>query len=274
MTRLRWMALTVVFGAACAAQQVPVGNKAAAPALVEQPDAGRTKDELSNLLDRYPPTLRRVLALDPALLENQAYLAPYPALQGFLNAHPDVLHNPLFYLGNPQPVAARGDGWRELLRTLEPFAGFGMAIGVLVWLVRTFVESRRWKQVAKVHAEVNMKVLERLTSNEELLAYIQSAPGSKFLQSAPIVLDPSPRLPGAPVSRILWAVQGGVVMVAGGIGFQVVSKQVSDPGPLQALGVVAIALGLGFVVSAIISYVISRRLGLLEPLSRAEQPGA
>jgi len=47
---------------------------------VEQPDAQRAKEELSALLDRYPPSLRGVLALDPGLLGNQLYLAPYPAV--------------------------------------------------------------------------------------------------------------------------------------------------------------------------------------------------
>jgi hypothetical protein len=34
--------------------------------------------------------------------------------------------------------------------------------------------------------------------------------------------------------------------------------------PLQSIGILALALGAGFIVSAIISYVLSRRLGLLE----------
>src|SRR5438105_10346262 len=67
---------------------------------VEQPDAQRTRDELSQLLDHYPPTLRGVLALDPSLLTDQSYLAPYPALVSFLHAHPEIARNPSFYLGN------------------------------------------------------------------------------------------------------------------------------------------------------------------------------
>ena len=82
---------------------------------------------------------------------------------------------------------------------------------------------------------------------------------------------------GAPLARILWSVQGGVVLMAGGVGMWVVSTRVTDGSePLQALGVLGIALGLGFVISAIISYVISQRLGLIEPPSpapRTELPG-
>jgi hypothetical protein len=130
-----------------------------------------------------------------------------------------------------------------------------------------------------VQTDAHTKLLDRFTANEDLLAYIQSPAGAKFLESSPIALDAAPRSVGAPLGRILWSVQGGVVLVAGGIGLEVVSGRVTDSAsqPLQALGVLAIALGLGFVISAIISFVISRRLGLIEPASsapRTDLPGA
>jgi hypothetical protein len=268
------------------------GKSAAVPApsptilTVEQPDAQRTRDELSRLLEHYPPTLRGVLALDPSLLGNQSYLATYPALVTFLNAHPEIERNPSFYLGNGVgPRSNRDhdaqilDMWNELLNGLGVFAGFAMGIGLLVWLIRTLVDYRRWSRLAKVQTDVHTKLLDRFTANDDLLAYIQSPAGAKFLQSSPITLDAAPRSVGAPLGRILWSVQGGIVLMAGGIGLQVVSTRVTDAAsqPLHALGVLGIALGLGFVISAIISYVISQRLGLIEPTSparRAELPGA
>lgn len=260
--------------------------KSATVVTVEQPDAQRTKDELSRLLEHYPPALRNVLALDPGLLGNQSYLAPYPALVNFLNAHPEIERNPSFYVGegqaprSPQDHAAQVlEMWKDTLAGLAVFAGFGMAIGLLVWLIRTLVDYRRWNRLAKVQTEVHSKLLDRFTANNDLFAYIQSPAGSKFLQSSPIMLDAAPRNVGAPLGRILWSVQGGVVLMAGGIGLQVVSARVADDAsqPLHALGVLGIALGLGFLVSAIISFVISQRLGLIEPASpalRSETHGA
>ena len=96
--------------AACVALLLPSSGWAQAPpksatvVTVEQPDAQRTRDELSELLGRYPPSLRKVLALDPALLDNQSYLGPYPALVSFLNAHPEVARNPSYYV----PARIRG----------------------------------------------------------------------------------------------------------------------------------------------------------------------
>jgi hypothetical protein len=262
---------------------------ASAPTIltVEQPDAQRTKDELSALLDHYPPTLHGVLALDPNLLVNQAYLATYPALVAFLNKHPEIARNPSFYVGegalprtHPDAATQAMDIWRDTLTGLSIFGAFAMGIGLLVWLIRTLVDYKRWSRLAKVQTDAHTKILDRFSANEDLLSYIQSPAGAKFLESSPIALDAAPRSVGAPLSRILWSIQGGVVLIAGGFGFSVVSTRVTDTTSqqsLQALGVLGIALGLGFVISAALSFAISRRLGLIEPPAppaRLPLPGA
>jgi len=235
-----------------------------------QPDAQRTKGELSGILGRYPPSLRTVLSVDPSLLGNQPFLATYPELVGFLNAHPEIAHNPSFYIEAPGPGSFRGgsaaEAWKDVMGDLMIVLNFGMAVGLLGWLIRTLVDYRRWNRLASTQTEIHTKLVDRFTANNDLLAYIQSPAGTRFLQSTPIALDAAPRSMGAPLGRILWSVQGGVVLVAAGIGLWVVSGQVGDDGaqPLHALGVIGIALGLGFAVSAIISFVISRRLGLIE----------
>jgi len=239
---------------------------------VDQPDAQHTKEELSTLLEHYPPSLRGVLALDPTLLVNASYLAAYPALEGFLKTHPDIERNPAFYVGEgagnlfrPNREDQTIEMYKDVAGGLGLFAGFGLAAGIAIWLIRTLVDYKRWSRLAKVQTEAHTKLLDRFTANEDLLAYIQSPAGAKFLESSPIALDAAPRGPGAPMGRILWSVQGGVVLIAGGMGLRVVSGRVADLAaqPLNALGVLAIALGVGFVISAIISYVISQRLGLL-----------
>jgi hypothetical protein len=268
---------------ASALAQTPKSTPSTAPSpsivTVEQPDAQRAKEELSALLDRYPPSLRGVLALDPSLLGDQPYLAPYPALVSFLNAHPEIARNPSFYVGegiipraHQDPASQILDMWRDMLNGLGIFAGFGLAVGLLVWLTRTLVDYRRWSRLAKVQTDAHTKLLDRFTANEDLLAYIQSPAGAKFLESSPISLDAGPRSVGAPLSRILWSVQGGVVLIAGGIGLHIVGGRVADAPAsqsLHALGVIGIALGVGFVISAIISFAISQRLGLIESASSA-----
>ena len=125
--------------------------------------------------------------------------------------------------------------------------------------------------MSRVQTEVHNKLLERFAGTGDLMAYVQSSAGRRFLESAPIPLDPGPRTVAAPLGRILWSVQAGVVLSVVGVGFEVVSRRViEDVGqPLALFGVLAIALGFGFILSGVVSYALSRKLGLLEPLPAA-----
>jgi hypothetical protein len=236
----------------------------------QEPDAQRTREELARLLERYPPSVRTVLAVDPGLLGNQAYLATYPALASYLNNHPEIARNTSFYVPPPAPGPFRdnavADAWKDVMGDFMVVLNFGMIMALLGWLIRTVVDYRRWNRLASSQAEFHTKLVDRFTASNDLLAYIQSPAGARFLQSTPIALDAAPRSMGAPLGRILWSVQGGVVLVAAGIGLWIVSTRIRDDAsePLQALGVIAMALGLGFAVSAAISFLISRRLGLIE----------
>ncbi len=114
---------------------------------------------------------------------------------------------------------------------------------------------------------MHSKLLDRFTSNEDLLAYMQTPAGRRFLESAPIQLPDEPRSMNAPFSRILWSVQAGIVLLLTGIGLLYVSSTfIDEPAELfRVIGVVTLALGGGFIVSAIAAYGLSRKLGLLDP---------
>jgi hypothetical protein len=235
-----------------------------------EPDAGRTQRELGDLLRRYPPNLRTVLALDPGLINNQTYMAAYPALAGYLSEHPEVGRNPSYFFGTPDTqrpdtAAELAHTWENMLSDAEVLVGLCFGFSLIAYLVRTFMDNRKWARWTKAQTEAHTKLVDRLTSTEDLLAYANTPAGSRFLQSSPVV-DSSPRNVTAPLGRILWAIQGGVVLAAAGIGFEVVSRQSSYPvqEPVHAFGVMAGALGAGFIVSAVVSYAFSLQLGLLE----------
>lgn len=262
------------------AQKNPKPDAIPAPApiqTVEQPDAERVKQEFGDLLRRYPPTLSRVLRDDPSLLTNQQYTATYPALVAYISQHPEIPRTPTFYVGSPGPDFGPRtsdersfDMWQRLLEALTIFAGFGMAIGLLTWLIRTFLDYRRWNRLSKVQAEVHTRLLDRFNTNEELMAYIATPAGSRFLSSAPISLDTgtASRNMGAPLSRIMFSLQAGLVLAAAGVGLMLSGQTVTQPEagePLHILGLIAVSLGAGFAISAAASFLISKKLGLLEP---------
>jgi hypothetical protein len=266
------LALLLLSGLSIHAQVPPAQPAQPAPFVgIEPPNAQWTRDRLSQLMQRYPPELRNVLSLDSTLLGNQSYLAPYPALASFLNEHPEIARNPSFYFGpafNPQ-TANRSqviEAWHSSISDLETLTGFVAAFILIGWLMRNLMDYRRWIRQNKVQTEVHTRLLERLTGNEELLAYIQSPAGAKFLESSPITLDAGPRNVGAPLGRILWTIQAGVVLIAGGVGLLMVEAKMTDDAAqaFHALGILGVALGAGFVISAIISFMISRHLGLVE----------
>jgi len=136
--------------------------------------------------------------------------------------------------------------------------------GVLVWVVKTLIEQRRWSRLSKVQTEIHSKLLDRFSTNEELLAYIQTPAGKRFFESAPIPLEAGPRPISAPVGRIFWSLQAGLVLIATGIGFDLVSLRVPTPASegLYGIGVISLLVGIALVISAIVFYVLSRRFGL------------
>ena len=248
--------------------------KSRVPAPAPSPfDADQTREQLTSLLRQYPPSVSDVLRIDPSMLSNEAYLATYPALAEFLAQHPEVAHNPSYFVGtersrgwdddNPRTEAVRM--WRNLVEGIQIFAVMLLVVGGLAWLIKMLVDYRRWLRVSRVQAEVHTKLLDRFSANEDLLAYIQTPAGRRFLESAPIPLEAEPRMMNAPLNRILWSVQAGVVLALGGLGLQYVStRQMEEIAqPLFAIGVLGLALGLGFILSAFISYLLSRRLGIL-----------
>jgi hypothetical protein len=236
--------------------------------------AQETRDKLRELLNQYPPSLPEVLKLDPSLLTNQTYLATYPRLSAFLAQHPEVAHNPSFFVGEvwadryapPNPRHEAIEMWKGTMVGLAAMIVFVTVTMVLSWLVRTLIDYRRWLRLSKVQTEVHTKLLDRFSSNEDLATYLQSSPGRRFLEAAPIPMDAGPRSIGAPLGRILWSIQAGLVLALGGVGLQYASAGIVDEAkqPLYAMGVLGLMFGIGFVLSAIVSYVLSQRLGLLE----------
>ena len=257
-----------------AVAQIPPGAIAPAPvavppAVIVDQHAHQTRSQLHAILRQYPPSVADVLRLDPSLLIRQDYLAPYPALAAFLSQHPDVVRNPSFYFGefvvrerDPRSIAIETlQGAMAGLAALLVFAG---VMSVFVWLIRQVIEYRRWLRVSRAQTEAHTKLLDRLTNNEDLLAYIQSPAGRRFLESAPTP-ETVPQGIVSPANRILWSVQVGLVLLSLGVGlcfikYNVVAELAEA---FFVMGVVAIAIGVGFMVSAAAASVLSARLGLI-----------
>lgn len=270
------MAATVLATAALAAQattpataQSPA-QPAAAPIYQAPIDAHTMREQLQEILRQYPPAVGEVLRRDHSLLSRADYIAPYPQLVAFIQQHPEVVRNPTFFFGDydyyerRQPMSPEFEALDSLLGGMAVFLAVGLFVGVLTWLIRAVIQHRRWLRLSKVQAEVHVKLMDRMTTNEELLAYIQSPAGRRFLESAPIQQEAdSPRL-GAPVGPIIWSMMAGVVLGTVGVGFRFAANSVTSEAQqaFTVVGVILLALGAGFVIASVMAYLVSSRLGL------------
>ena len=243
-------------------------------------DARQTREEFEGLLRRLPPTVGRVLRTDPSLMRNQSYLVTYPTLTGFLQQHPEVVNNPGYYLENinvsfwspptpPDPHSNAINMWRNMIEATFVFLGvLGVTLGVL-WLVRTVLNHRRWLRVYRTQLELQTKMVDRFPTSEELIAYLRSGGAMPMMAEPPPSGSwPKVALPGTPVNRVLWSVQAGLVLSALAVGLVFVSNRLAIPEigeVFYTIGVLLLAMGIGFVLSAAASYVLSQRLGILAP---------
>lgn len=276
--------LLVAVPATGAAGQVkpPVARTAeAAPApAVDERTARDTRERLRAIFEQYPPSVAQVLRLDPSLLTNPDYLAPYPALATYLAQHPEVAHNPVFFLGGALGVQQSSDGRTQAMRAIENvFIGLEVLLGfvagffTLGWITRSAIDHRRWLRATKIQTDAHTKIVDRLASNEDLLAYMQSSAAQRFLSASlgsTVAVEAAPQAVGAPLNRILWSTQAGIVLATSGLGLWFAKQHVMDDlaEPIFVIAILTVALGVGFVLSALTSYMLSRELGLMNTPTR------
>ncbi len=269
------------------AQSGATTQKVAAPtSALSQRDIADTHDELLKLL-RLSPTLTSVVQRDPALLADREYVnRSNPELAQFLDAHPEVTRNPDFYLFTelngddgrrhehldrdawPESSRSRTDDstGRMLIRDGGPFVMFFFVVLALLWLIRALLENGRWKRAFQIQQDAHAKLIERFSSNQELLTYMDTDAGKRFLEAAPIAvsLAHDQRVPNA-VARVLTPLQIGVVLTLLGIGMMILrySLPAEYAAGLLITGVLALMPGIGLVLSAFLTWKLAGRLGLL-----------
>lgn len=277
---------------AIAAQPKPAPNAPPAPAssstAPSQDELAATQDQLISLI-RLSPTLNRVVEIDPTLIADQDYISRNnPQLAAFLSQHPEITRNPDFYLfttfqrsdrRRSEPLRHPGErnfapprnpdlNCQLLMNTMQALLIL-IVTAAFLWLIYILLQYRRWNRVFRLQSDIHARLIERFASNQELLEYMNTEPGRRFLEAAPIPIAPEPgkRMPSG-VTRILAPLQFGIVLTLLGIGLLFVH-------PVTLIGIIVIMLGLGFILSAIVSWRISDRLGLLprQDTPAADLPG-
>jgi hypothetical protein len=280
------IALSAFLFAGIAAAQphnAPPTQLPAAAAPISDRDFVATQTELIKLL-RLSPTLTTVVARDPSLLANQDYVSRNnPQLAQFLAAHPEIARNPDYYLftrvrredgGNdealeravwPEFSQPRYSNPLDIVGPIAAAAAFACFLGTVIWIIRQILENRRWGRMFKLQSEVHGRLIDKFSTSQELAAYMGTEAGRRFLEAAPISagMEPEQRMPNA-VARILTPLQIGIVLVLLGIGLLLLRHTSPDSEvPMLLFGTVVLMPGLGFIISAGVTWVLAVRLGLM-----------
>jgi hypothetical protein len=269
--RLLIPALVAVLGC-CGASTASAQQTLPAPQdvrIVSPPNAEQTREDLRLLLQLYPHSVGEILRRDPTLMSRPDYMASYPRVAEFIAQHPEIQRNAEFYFegfGAWQrgPVNPSLEALGVLLGAMAGIFVFIVVISVMIWLVRAFIQHRRWIKASQIQTDVHSKLMERMHTNEELLAYIQSPAGRRFLESAPIRPEVETPQISAPVGSIIWSLMAGVVLTTVGVGFRYAANSIVDDAhqAFVVVGVILLSLGIGFILASLTAFVLSSRLGL------------
>jgi len=132
--------------------------------------------------------------------------------------------------------------------------------GSVVWLVYVIVDGSRRRQRIRMFTEFHSKMLDRIGSAKEFGEFFTSEAGTRFLESLASEK-------GSPQVRILAAMQWGITLVSLGVAiFLLLAYRPYDEDTVDVLefvGTIAIGVGIGTLISSVLSYVLSKRMGLV-----------
>lgn len=281
-------ALSLAYTLPTAAQAGPAAprNSAAATQAPSEQDVADTQAQFLKLL-RLSPILTSVVARDPSLLSDEAYVTRNnPELAQYMASHPDIAKNPDFYLfshldlrGGRREQALERAVWPDIapgdrdprspaavvMHEFIPIVIVPCIFAAFIWAIYLFLQSHRWNRTFKQQSEIHSRLIDKFSTNQELAAYMETEAGRRFLEMSPLASGPhaGPHMPNV-VARVLTPLQVGVVLTLLGTGFLFLRNAGPDMAtPMAVLGTLILMPGIGFILSAGATWAIAQRLGLM-----------
>jgi len=143
---------------------------------------------------------------------------------------------------------------------MDDFAPMIGSVSILIvfgWVVKMVLAHRRQGRLIQLQFELQNKLLDKFSSGQELSAYLQGDIGQRFLESATVERS-------NPYSRILGSIQASLVLLTGGAAFLLLQGRIADADEAFVfLGTLGVALGIGFGLSAVVAYALSKAWGVI-----------
>ena len=143
-----------------------------------------------------------------------------------------------------------------------PFIVLGVwgVVSGFSWIVWVIATNIRIAKVARTQSRMHSEMVEKLGSSQELMGFLQTDAGQRLFSTPPQV---EPRRD--PFNRILSSVQAGIVLAALGLALAILGNAVPlAHGTFLAFGAITGAIGLGLLASALVSYRLSKSMGLID----------
>jgi ApbE superfamily uncharacterized protein (UPF0280 family) len=126
------------------------------------------------------------------------------------------------------------------------------------WVVAAIIAAWRHRINLRAQTELINRLLEKFSTAEEFAAYLGTEAGRRFFEN---VL--TERV--TPMAKILGSIQKGAILTLLGAGLLALGNIFSQPqgGDIMIIiGVVALTIGFGFLVSAVVAYRLAKAWGL------------
>jgi hypothetical protein len=133
---------------------------------------------------------------------------------------------------------------------------FAMLFPVVLYLLFSAYQVRQ-------RASAHKAVMDRISSSEDFVAFLQSPAGQKF------IADVSGS--ESPVRAVIRAIQNGMILVSLGGGLWWTGAKLESNAEVAGIGVLLLCVGAGILISAGISYRLSESLGLIGKHAREDR---
>jgi hypothetical protein len=134
----------------------------------------------------------------------------------------------------------------------------GVIIAV-VWSAWHVSTNKRRERLAGSRAEMQARLLDRIGSSADVIAFLKTEGGRRLVEST--ISEPVRQ----PYARILGSVQAGIVLLVVGIAMLALAKiSAATSTEFVVIGTLALAFGVGFLLSSWVAYTLSKSWGLFD----------